>query len=272
MEVMDEFKKEREKQNEMSLRDKIDNFIYYHKVAIILSILIVIIAVMCIYTSRTNKDIALYVALIDCHDTDFVTIESERSYENILAEQLNLNTKKYRVELDNSFYLGAIENPGDESVYSLPERLYLRLVNGNLDAFVAEEDTINAWVMNDGFLDLREEMTPEQYEYYKNSFYWVDYDVIKDYELSFDDGAYIYDTNHRSPEGMKNPMPVGVYITPNESFQEYYRFIYEAEVVYCLTYAGKSEDIAKEEYNSTKLALDYLDIISGRITPTGASS
>lgn len=71
---------------------------------------------------------------------------------------------------------------------------------------------------------------------------------------------------------MNNPIPVGIYVTPNESFQKYFRFIYEAEVVYCLTYAGKSEDLAKEKYNSTKLALDFLDIISGRVTPAETSN
>ena len=272
MVVMDEFIKERAKRKEMSLRDKIENFIYYHKVALILSIFLLVMAVIFIYTTVSTQKIALYIALIDCHDTDFLTIENEISYEESLAKQLNLNPQKYRVELDNSFYLSAIENPGDEAAFSLPERLYFRLVNGELDAFVAEEDTINAWVMNDGFLDLREELSAEQYEYYEDSFYWIDYDIIEDYELNFDDGAYIYDTNHRSPEGMNNPIPVGIYVTPNESFQKYFRFIYEAEVVYCLTYAGKSEDLAKEKYNSTKLALDYLDIISGRVTPAETSN
>lgn len=277
MAVMDEFKEERAKVKEMCLRDKIDHFVYYHKVEIMLTVLVLFLAGTYINSLLTNKTTALSIALIDCHETDF-TGEGTSSYEESLASQLQLDTSKYAVTLDNAYYLSSIyTNPdtslygskyaaADETAYQLPEILWTRMATGQLDAFVAAENYINGWVMNDGFLDLREEMTPEQYEYYKDSFYWVDYDLLENYELSFDDGAFVYDDDHRSPEGMKNPMPVGVYITPNESFQEHFRFIYTSEVVYCLTYQGDPEDVAKETYDGAKLALDYLDIISGRTT------
>ena len=66
---------------------------------------------------------------------------------------------------------------------------------------------------------------------------------------------------------MKNPMPVGVYITPseNEDFQDNYTFLYDQEIVYCLTYTTHKDD---EAYNGTQLALDYLDILSGRTAET----
>lgn len=274
MAVMDEFKEERAKLKEMSLRDKIDHFIYYHKVGIMVTVLVFILAGISISSSLTNKESALYIALIDCHERDF-TGEGTTAYEESVAHQLNIDADKYAVHLDNTYYLSSIYmNPEDslygskytanESAYQLPEILWTRMATGQLDAFVAAENYINGWVMNDGFLDLREEMTPEQYEYYKDSFYWIDYDILENYELDFNEGAFIYDSDHRSPEGMKNPMPVGVYITPNESFQEHFQFIYTDEVVYCLTYSGQPEDLAKQTYDGTKLALDYLDIISGR--------
>jgi hypothetical protein len=275
MAVMDEFKEERAKVKEMCLRDKIDHFVYYHKVEIMLTVLVLFLVGTYVNSLLTNKDNALCIALIDCHETDF-TGEGTSAYESALAEQLQLNTSKYAVALDNSYYLSSIYTDpdkslygskyaaADETAYQLPEILWTRMATGQLDAFVAAENYINGWVMNDGFLDLREVMSPEQYEFYKDSFYWIDYDLLSNYELDFNEGAFVYDGNHRSPEGMKDPMPVGVYITPNESFQEHFRFIYASEVVYCLTYQGQPEDIAKQTYDGTKLALDYLDIISGR--------
>ena len=266
MAVMDEFKEERAKVKEMSLREKIDHFVFYHKVGIMLTALVVFLAVIGIYDAVTGQDSALYIAMIDCISNNY-SGQSGESYETALAEQLDIDTKSYMVVLDNSFVLSAAEYAADESVYQLPEMLYTRLATGQLHAFMAQESTINGWVMNDGFLDLREEMTPEQYEYYKDSFYWIDYDILENYELDFDTGAYVYNEDHRSPEGMKNPMPVGVYITPseNEDFQDNYTFLYDQEIVYCLTYTTHKDD---EAYNGTQLALDYLDILSGRTAET----
>ena len=263
MAVMDEFKEERAKVKDMSLREKIDYFVYYHKVAIMMTVLISIIAVTAIHDALTRKDTALHVALIDCLTIDY-TGHTGTDYQKILTEKLGIDSKTHTVVLDNTYVLSAIEYAADESVLQLPEILYTRFAGGSLDAFVAQESTINGWVMNDGFLDLREEMTPEQYEYYKDSFYWIDYAILKDYELDFDKGAYVYNEDHRSPEGMKEPMPVGVYVTPNEEFFEYYSFLYDQEVVFCLTYTVHDE---KDQYNGTKKALDLLDFWSGRTAP-----
>ena len=120
---------------------------------------------------------------------------------------------------------------------------------------MAQESTFNGWVMNDGFIDLRNVMTPEQIAYYEDSFYWIDYDLLENYELDFDKGAYVYNENHRSPEGMKNPMPVGVYITPDKEFDENYTFLYDKEVVFALTFNTEAEP---------ELALGFLDFLSGR--------
>ena len=260
MAVMDEFKEERAKVKEMPLRDRIDHFVYYHKVAIMMTVLIAIIAIAGIHDFVTRKDTALYVALIDCLKVDYKG-ENKTDYQTTLAEQLGINTDTHAVILDDTYVLSAIEYAADESVYQLPEILYTRFAAGEFDAFVAQESTINGWVMNDGFLDLREEMTPEQYEYYEDSFYWIDYALLEDYELNFDEGAYVYNENHRSPEGMKDPMPVGVYVTPNEEFRENYNFLYDQEVVYCLTVSRPDK---KEVYNGTQKALELLDILSGR--------
>lgn len=266
MAVMDEFKEERAKVKEMTLLQKLDHFVYYHKAGIMMTILIGVIAFVGIYDAVKGKDVAMYIALIDCIDDNYSTSNTDKSYETTIAEQLGINTNTHMITLDNSFVLSAAEYAADESVYELPEILFTRLATGQLAAFMAQESTINGWVMNDGFLDLREVMTEEQYEYYKDSFYWIDYDIVANYELSFDDGAYVYNEDHRSPEGMKDPMPVGVYITPNEDFQDNYTFLYDQEIVYCLTL--NTYDEKKDEYNGTQLALDYLDILSGRFAET----
>ena len=263
MAVMDEFKEERAKVKEMPLRDRIDHFVYYHKVGIMMTVLIAIIAISGIHDFLTSKDTAVYVALIDCLKIDYKG-ENEKDYQAILTEQLGINTDTHTVILDDTYVLSAVQYAADESVYQLPEILYTRFAAGEFDAFVAQESTINGWVMNDGFLDLRDQMTPEQYEYYEDSFYWIDYALLEDYELDFDKGAYVYDEDHRSPEGMKDPMPVGVYVTPCEEFQEYYNFLYDQEVVYCLTYSKQDK---KDEYNGTQKALELLDIWSGRTQP-----
>ncbi len=265
MAVMDEFKEERAKVKEMPLRGKIEYFVYYHKVLIFMVVLIVILGGTSIYSVLTTADSALYIALIDCIKCDY-TGNTVMNYGAQIAEQLGLDPKTHTVTFDSTFLLSATENPSDESVYQIPEILWTRLATGQLDAFVAQESTINGWVMNDAFLDLSEVMSEEQYEYYKDSFYWIDYAILEDYSLDFDKGAYVYNEEHRSPEGMKNPIPVGIYVTPCEEFQENYNFLYGPEVVYCLTYNGTEEDKAKKDYDGTKLALEYLDYFSGRIT------
>lgn len=257
---MDEFKEQRALVKNMSLREKLDHFVYYHKVGIMMTSLVLFLAIIGIYDAVTGQDAALYIALIDCISDNYAGNNTD-AYEVSLAEQLDINTKSHMVVMDNTFMLSSANNAADESAYQLSEMLYTRLATGQLHAFMAQESTINGWVMNDGFLDLREEMTPEQYEYYKDSFYWIDYDVLANYELDFDTGAYVYNEDHRSPEGMKDPMPVGVYVTPNQEFQDNYTFLYDQEIVFALTFTNIDE---KAEYNGTQEALEFLDIISGR--------
>ncbi len=262
MAVMDEFQKERDTVKNMNWREKLDYFVYYHKVAIMVTALIVIIAGVAIVDEIKSKEIAMNIALIDCIERDFQATE-EVDYTVTLSEKLGIDSKTHTVNLNDSFVLSAAnpEYAADESVYQLPEVLFTQLAAGALDGFISQESTFNGWVMNDGFLDLREEMSPEQYEYYKDSFYWIDYDLLSNYELDFDEGAYVYNENHRSPEGMKDPMPVGVYITPCEEFRDHYTFLYDQEVVFALTYSTNNE---KEAYNGTEKALEFLDYLSGR--------
>lgn len=259
MTVLEELKTEAEKMKNMSIPQRIDYIVYYHKTGILMTIFIVILIGVAVFNALVDREEALYVVMIDCI-SDKKSEGNVTPYEKSLAEQLGINTGTHMVVLDNDHVLSYADT-AEEATYQLGERAFVRLVAEKVHVFMAQEATINERVMNDPFMDLREVMTPEQYEYYKDSLYWIDYDILKNYEFEIDAEKYVYDEDHRSPEGMKEPIPVGVYLTPCEEFQENYTFLYAQEIVYCFPYMKDDENA---EYNGTEKALAFLDILAGR--------
>ncbi len=251
MAVMDEFKEERERMKTQPFKKRLEYFWEYNKLNVIICAVVFCSVCSIGYTILTKKDSALMIALIDCYTNEAET----ENYKQHLMELMEIDESKEDILLDTSFYLTAADTPDASSA----EVLGLRIMARELDVLLAGEDVFNRYVQNGIFKDMREILSPEQLEYYEDSFYYVDQAVIdaeEIYNIDFTENAFVDNTNHRSPEGMKEPIPVGIYATGTEEFQGIYYFLGGSqEVVFGLPFYTEHTDNA----------LIFLDDMTGRV-------
>ena len=251
MAVMDEFKKEREQMKSQPFKVRFAYFWDYHKWHVIIGVFVGICCFNLLYSMLTAKDNGFRAALIDCYADD---IKAEE-YTNEMIELMNIDTKHESIYLDNSYYLSSADTPDA----SLSEVLGVRIVANEIHVFLSPEDIFNRFVLNDIFCDLRTVLSEEDLEYYQDSFYYVDRSVIDKeeiYNVDYAENAFVDTTNHKSPEGMENPIPVGIYATGSKDFQSTYYFLRESqEVVFGIPFYVED----------TTRALQFLDGMVGRI-------
>ncbi|MBQ8816875.1 MAG: hypothetical protein IJZ84_06320 [Lachnospiraceae bacterium] len=249
MAAMDEFREERERVKTQPLKKRLEYFWEYYKWHVLIIAFFLIFTVSMLCHILTSKDTVFMAAFIDCVPNE----ETVDRYTAELEELFGIDTEEEQLILDSSFQISTEADP------TTTEILFVRIAAQELDVLLAPEDLFDRYIYNDVFIDIREVLSPEQLAYYGDSFYYVDYAKIIDqteYEESLTDITYVDTTNHRSPEGMEQPIPVGIYVTGSEDFQEHYTFNSDGqEVVFGL--AGYSECV---DY-----ALQFLDNMTGRV-------
>ena len=248
MAVMDEFKEERENVKAQPFKKRLEYFIDYYKWHVIIIAFGLIFCISMIHHLMTSKDTAFMAVLIDCIANE----ETEDQYTAELEELFGIDTQKEEIFLDSSFQISVEANS------STTEILFVRIAAQQLDVMLSPEDIFDRYIYNDVFIDLREVLSPEQLAYYEDSFYYVDYAKILDqteYEATLTDIGYVDTTNHRSTEGMEQPIPIGIYVTGSEDFQKHYTFNSDnQEVVFGLAAYSEHMDYA----------LQFLDHMTGR--------
>lgn len=248
MPVMDEFKEERALMKEKPLKDRLSYFWYYYKIHVIFGVIALGFLGGYIYTLVTAKDTAFCAILINCSNDEY-TVDP---YLEALSQYLGLNPKKEAVVLDTT-----IDIVADGTVdYESTERLGVKIMAKEMDVMVADENTFNRYAQTDIFLDLRDVLSEEQLARYQDSFYYTDYALIESgyYDnIDYAEEAFSDTADHTSPEGMENPIPIGIYVTGDKEFQDNYYFRYGDTSVYGIAYY--TENIDK--------ALAFLDYMTG---------
>ena len=129
-----------------------------------------------------------------------------------------------------------------------------------VDVMVTDETTFEGYTKSDAFLDLSQVLTSEQYEYYKDSFYYIDYALIESgyYDnIDYTSQEASETVDHRTTEGMEKPVPVGIYVDAAESFKECYRFKNDQEAVFGVIGYVEGEHLDR--------SLLFLDLMTGRV-------
>lgn len=254
MALMDEFKEEREAMKQAPFKKRLAYFWEYNKTRVIICTFLVIMISSFIYNFVTQKDAALWVALIDCIQDDALAPE----YEANLAEALGVNPQKEEVILDASYLVSGAEDFADTS---LSEALSVRVATGEIDAFLSGESFFSAYAVGDVFVDLRTVLSPEDFAYFEDSLYYLDYARI---EEGFDDvdvtnGAtrditHLLEMQPHNPETMKDPIPVGIYVEPTEDFADVYHFSKKEPLVFGVIY----------NHCDAERITTFLDMMTGR--------
>ncbi len=231
MPLMDEFKEERAQMKNQPFLKRLEYFWDYNKLPVILGLFLVIMLSGILYNVFTQKEVALWVAIVDCVRDDLPA----EQYEADFIETLDIDTSKYDVRLDASYQLVGSSTMADTS---LSDALSVRVATGEIDAFLAGEAFFTSYTEIDAFVDLRTVLTPEQIAQYEDSFYYIDYARIENEsdDQTSNDLSYLSEVQPRNPESMEKPIPVGIYVTPTEEFGKAYYFSKKENLVFGIIY------------------------------------
>lgn len=206
----DEFRQQREALKNKPLKYKIDYFWYYYKLQVLAVAFGLVLLGMLIHDIATNKATVFYAAFLN----SFATEEDEQFMaEFIPLTGIDLN--KYDVYLDTTMRFDT-ENY-DEASMAAAQKFVAISASGDINVAVSERNVFANYADNGAFLDLRQCLTDEQLEKYREHFFYFDETVLNeevDYEeIANRDFAIPEDTvDRRGPDSMEKPVPVGIFL------------------------------------------------------------
>ena len=213
MPVMDEFKEERESIKNKSFKEKLDYFWYYYKVHTIVGIFVLILAIVFIRDAVNKKDFAYYCVFLNSFSMD-----EETGFMDEFAKTTDVDFSKYEVRLDDTtrFSLDGY----DQTSMAMIQRFVAMIYAGDIDNAVMEKSLFTNYAKSDTFMDLRDVLTADQMEKYKDHIYYIDRAEL---EAENDaDFAEIAESNapvlkedtvdRKNPDAMKDPIPMGIFI------------------------------------------------------------
>ncbi len=221
MPVMDEFKEERAAMRHGTPKQKLTYFFDYYKWHVVSGVIILIFAGALIYQIATHKDIAFYAMLLNASAYGYPEqAESTAGF----AEYTGTDTEKYDIIYDATVKLGT----DGATDYQAAQKLMVQITAADLDVIVSDGDSLLEYAYMGDFYDLRNFLTAEQMEAYKNSFYYVDGAVMEEIESS--KKAYDYEyvpvySDPRHPEDMQDPIPVGIFLKEDCPLLQEYVFL-----------------------------------------------
>ncbi len=219
--VIDEIRQQQMKTKEMSAKGKLEYFWDYYKVHTIVAILVIFFAAMFIRDVATAKDYNFYSILFNARQL------SGDGLESAFSEYAGLDTENYECYIDAS--TGLSLTSFTEYDMATVQKLMATIQIGDLDTVVFNSELFNNYAGNEMFLDLRTVLSEEELNVWKDYLYYIDYvevaaereDVDVEEALAEKGAAddetrqqeILEETNrHRSPEGMAEPVPVGIFM------------------------------------------------------------
>lgn len=251
MAVMDEFKEERERMKSQPFKVRFAYFWDYHKFHVLIAAFVLFFVIDLGYSWLTQKDTAFMAMFINCYADQ----EKAEAYTTALTEKMGIDTKEEEIRLDYS-----VQITGNGTDYETSQLVGVRMAAREVDVMVTDETTFEGYTKSDAFLDLSQVLTSEQYEYYKDSFYYIDYALIESgyYDnIDYTSQEASETVDHRTTEGMEKPVPVGIYVDAAESFKECYRFKNDQEAVFGVIGYVEGEHLDR--------SLLFLDLMTGRV-------
>lgn len=220
--IREEIALEKEKVRKKPLKDRILYFITYHKVHVILSIVILLCVFYVFNTILSTKPLSFECFIINSFGLD------GENLSNDFSDFANIDNKEFACNFSTSYSL----EPKLTSTYELAtsQAIEAKIRSANLDVMIIDSACYYQFALESYFCDLRTILTEEEIEKYQDYFYYID---MNDYQIALDnadefgiDISHITSlTNieakneegltHLDPSHMVDPVPVGIII--NES-------------------------------------------------------
>ncbi|MBQ7955265.1 MAG: hypothetical protein IJ282_05895 [Lachnospiraceae bacterium] len=221
MALMDEFKSEREAVKQKSFREKVNYFVYYYKWHVIAAVAIFFLLFALVRETINSKELSIFGLFLNASS---MTLDSPEEFEADFCEYAGIDTQKHAADFEHTFRMGPqMDSAGLEA----NQMIMVYLAAGDIDVMAMDTFNFNKYSYNSAYADLRNYLTEEELETYKDYLFYIDegfLDEIErikkgetlDYTIEYPDFA--------DPASMENPIPVGINLKASPKFQEYYTY------------------------------------------------
>lgn len=217
MPVMDEFREEREAIKHGTFKQKYQYFKDYYRMPLLITVLALCFVGSLVYQFVTKKDSAFYAAMLNCS-----AYQENEWFTESYAEAADIDLNKYNIILDSAIYYRL--NSYDEDTYIAAQKLSTYAGAGQINVMMGGGEEFAHFANSALFMDLRQALTPEQAKRYRPYFYYVD-GALMDGNLDVQDGpADSAFPDPRNPDGMKDPIPVALYVEDSEKLNKAFYF------------------------------------------------
>ena len=216
MPLMDEFKEERDLIKTRSFKEKMQYFWDYYKWHVIFITVALILVVSLIYSYATRKETAFYCAFINMGEE----LASD-TYTEEFAKLAGIDPKKETIYFDAGLRMDL--DTMDQATFTATQKIMVYISSKELDVMLANKPIMDNYAYNEAFVDLREFLTPEEYEKYEPYFYYMDRAVLEEEPNEYNSDVN-YPEDPTNPEAMTDPVPVGIYLHDCKKLSEAFSF------------------------------------------------
>lgn len=230
--VNGEIREQLQKLKDMSFKNKLGYLWHYYKIHTIVTVIIIIFAATLIHDIVTHKDFAFYALLINA-ETPYIDY---LAYGNEFEQYAGINTDKYVAFFDTSSKISNEYYSQDSAANT--DKIAAMIYTGTIDVIVADTYAFEYYAQSETFVNLEDVLPKEVLEKYSHSLYYTDADTYVRYEDDYSSGEMpdrnTYTINHHLAEGMKKPVPVGIFLSDESNLMKTgcYNYLTQNEVTY----------------------------------------
>lgn len=243
MSVLDMIKKEQEKMKGKTLKEKLGYFWDYYKLHTLAVVFVLVLVIWTVSDIATAKDAAFSATLLNAYGSDI-----QEDFQKDFAAYASIDLNEYDCYIDA--FSTYSDNPADQMNMAVSQRIIATTQTGLMDVLVADSETFSSFAMSLIFADLREELTPEEYEKFEPYFYYIDLAAVEaaNDEVNFEEDGSLADmpsSDPSDPSTMERPMPIGIYLEDLTKLNEWNCYTYTTEApVFGFIFSGVNNDAA----------------------------
>lgn len=230
MSIWDETKEQHQKMKGKPLKEKWSYFWEYYKVHTLVILLVLVCGSWFIYDIVSAKEEAFCAILVNAYGQ-----EDQTAFSTDFAEYAGIDTTTQECFLDTIATLDY--SVMGQSDYAYSQRIYALAQSGSLDVFISDTEPFDNYGLSELFLDLREELTEEEYTKFEPYFFYIDRAAIQardegEEAIYGEDGLWeISDSSidHSDPTTMEDPIPIGIYLEDCKKFEQWNCYTYMKE-------------------------------------------
>ena len=252
--VADEIREQQKKMKDMSLKEKLAYFWYYYKVHTIVILIVAIFGSIWIHEIVTAKDYNFYGIMLNSFQL------SGEALGNSFSEYAGLDSENYTCYIDTLSTL-SYQTQTDYDLATL-QKMFALVQTGDLDTLVLDGQVFYNFAFNGMVTDLSTVLTEEELARHEGNIYYIDYAKIREAEAN--DGSTdelmkeaearrnatkeemnVEAESHKDPSTMKDPVPVGIYLTDSPFAQKTSSYSDLVPIYGFVTTSGRMETAKK---------------------------